>query len=179
MVDDIIKDKENSRRRMLEQAAGITIYKTRKREAKLKLDATEQDLARIEDLLFEINNQLKSLESQAKKAEKYYEIKKDYKELSVELAKASLEGFNITYKKLNEQQQQEIDRRFELEAGIAQAEAAIEQDKVGFIEQEKQLQEMQHAFNALLGSVRDKENEKSLGEQRLQYLKKKGGKKPQ
>lgn len=171
MVDDIIKDKENSRRRMLEQAAGITIYKTRKREAKLKLDATEQDLARIEDLLFEINNQLKSLESQARKAEKYYEIKKDYKELSVELAKAALEGFNITYKELNEQQQHEIDRRFELEAGIAQAEAAIEQDKVGFIEQEKQLQEMQHAFNALLGSVRDKENEKGLGEQRLQYLK--------
>ena len=74
MVDDIIKDKEGSRRRMLEQAAGITIYKTRKREAKLKLDATEQDLARIEDLLFEINNQLKTLESEAKKAEKYYEV---------------------------------------------------------------------------------------------------------
>ena len=66
MVDDIIKDKENSRRKMLEQAAGITIYKTRKKEAKLKLDATEQDLARIEDLLFEIHNQLKMLESQAK-----------------------------------------------------------------------------------------------------------------
>lgn len=171
MVDDIIKDKDNSRRRMLEQAAGITIYKTRKREAKLKLDATEQDLARIEDLLFEINNQLKTLESQAKKAEKYYEIKKDYKELSVELAKAALEGFNITYKHLNEQQQQEIDKRFELEAGIAQEEAAIEQEKLGFIEQEKQLQEMQHAFNDLLGAVRGKENEQRLGEQSLQYLK--------
>ncbi|MBN8859966.1 MAG: chromosome segregation protein SMC [Sphingobacteriales bacterium] len=170
MVDDIIKDKENSRRRMLEQAAGITIYKTRKKEAKLKLDATEQDLARIEDLLFEINNQLKSLESQAKKAEKYYEIKKEYKELSVELAKAALEGFNITYKDLNEQQQQEIDRRFEMEAAIAQEEATIEQDKLGFIEQEKALQQMQHAFNSLLENVRTKENEKNLGEQRLQYL---------
>ncbi|MFT3705806.1 MAG: chromosome segregation protein SMC [Agriterribacter sp.] len=170
MVDDIIKDKENSRRRMLEQAAGITIYKTRKREAKLKLDATEQDLARIEDLLFEINNQLKSLESQAKKAEKYYEIKKEYKELSVELAKAALEGFNITYKDLNEQQQQEIDKRFEMEAAIAQEEALIEQEKLGFIEQEKQLQVMQHAFNELMGTVRGKENEKGLGEQRLQYL---------
>ena len=61
MVDDIIRDKENSRRRMLEQAAGITIYKTRKKEAKAKLDATEGDLNRIEDLLFEINNQLKTL----------------------------------------------------------------------------------------------------------------------
>ena len=171
MVDDIIKDKDNSRRRMLEQAAGITIYKTRKKEAKLKLDATEQDLARIEDLLFEINNQLKSLESQAKKAEKYYEIKKEYRELSVELAKAALEGFNITYKDLNEQQQRETDRRFELEATIAREEAAIEQEKLGFIEQEKQLQEMQHAFNGLLETVRSKENEKNLGEQRLQYLK--------
>ncbi len=170
MVDDIIKDKENSRRRMLEQAAGITIYKTRKREAKLKLDATEQDLARIEDLLFEINNQLKSLESQAKKAEKYYEIKKEYRELSVELAKAALEGFNITYKDLNEQQQLEVDKRLELEATIATAEAAIEQEKVGFIEEERKLQQRQHAFNDLLGNVRTKENEKSLGEQRLKYL---------
>jgi len=92
MVDDIIRDKENSRRRMLEQAAGITIYKTRKKEAKAKLDLTEADLNRIEDLLFEINNQLKTLENQAKKAEKYFEIKKEYKEVAVELAKASLEG---------------------------------------------------------------------------------------
>lgn len=68
MVDDLIRDKENSRRRMLEQAAGISIYKTRKKEAKQKLDATESDLNRIEDLLFEINNQLKALESQAKKS---------------------------------------------------------------------------------------------------------------
>src|ERR687898_491079 len=115
MVDDIIKDKENSRRRMLEQAAGITIYKTRKKEAKSKLEATEQDLARIEDLLFEINNQLKSLENQAKKAEKYYEIKKDYREISIELAKASLEGFNLTYRDLNQQAETETDRRIELE----------------------------------------------------------------
>src|SRR6187455_2306552 len=118
MVDDIIKDKENSRRKMLEQAAGISIYKTRKKEARLKLDATELDLNRIEDLLFEINNQLKQLESQAKKAEKYYEIKKEYKEVSIELAKAALEGFNITYKELNEKQKAEVDRRIELETAI-------------------------------------------------------------
>jgi chromosome segregation protein len=105
MVDDIIKDKDNSRRRMLEQAAGITIYKTRKKEAKNKLDATEQDLSRIEDLLFEINNQLKTLENQAKKAEKYFEIKKDYQATAIELAIASLEGFNISYKELTEQQE--------------------------------------------------------------------------
>jgi len=171
MVDDIIKDKENSRRKMLEQAAGITIYKTRKKEAKLKLDATEQDLARIEDLLFEINNQLKTLESQAKKAEKYFEIKKEYKEISIELAKAALEGFNITYRDLNQQQQQEVDRRIELETAIALEEAALEKEKLGFIEQEKALQEMQHTYNEMQNQVRGKESEKSLAAQRLQHLK--------
>jgi chromosome segregation protein len=170
MVDDIIKDKENSRRRMLEQAAGISIYKTRKREAKLKLDATEQDLARIEDLLFEINNQLKTLESQAKKAEKYYEIKKEYREVSIELAKAALEGFNVTYKELNIQQKAETDKRIQLEAAIATDEATIEKDKAGFIEKEKALQQQQHVFNELNNTVRLKENEKNLSAQRLQYL---------
>src|SRR5947208_5775381 len=111
MVDDLIKDKEGSRRRMLEQAAGISIYKTRKREAKLKLDATEQELARIEDLLFEINNQLKTLENQAKKAQKYFEIKKEYREVSIELAKSSLEGFNASYKSLQAQSESETDKK--------------------------------------------------------------------
>ncbi len=170
MVDDLIKDKENSRRKMLEQAAGISIYKTRKKEAKLKLDATEQDLARIEDLVFEINNQLKALESQAKKAEKYHEIKKDYREVSIELAKASLEGFNLTYKDLNEQQEIETDKKHKLEAEIGTQEAELEQEKLVFIEKERQLQSMQHAFNDMLQTVRTKENDKNLSAQRLEHL---------
>jgi chromosome segregation protein len=170
MVDDIIRDKENSRRRMLEQAAGITIYKTRKKEAKSKLDATEQDLNRIEDLLFEINNQLKQLENQAKKAEKYYEIKKDYKEVSIELAKAALEGFNVTYKELNEQQELRTNEKVQLEAQIATEEAAVEKEKFEFVEKERALHAMQHAFNELLQNLRTKENEKNLATQKLHYL---------
>ncbi len=173
MVDDIIRDKENSRRRMLEQAAGITIYKTRKKEAKSKLDATEQDLARIEDLLFEINNQLKTLENQAKKAEKYFELKKEYKDIAVELAKAALEGFNVTYKDLNEQQENEANKKMRLDAEIATEEAAIEQEKVGFIEKEKALHSMQVEFNELQQNLRTKENEKNLASQKLHYLKEK------
>ncbi len=170
MVDDLIKDKENSRRRMLEQAAGISIYKTRKKEAKQKLDATEQDLARIEDLLFEINNQLKSLENQAKKAQKYFEIKKEYKEVTIELAKAALEGFNITFKQLNEQHETETDKRISLEAAIATEEATTEQERVGFIEREKELHDLQQGFNELVQQVRTRENEKNLAAQKLEYL---------
>ena len=170
MVDDIIKDKDNSRRRMLEQAAGITIYKNRKKEAKNKLDLTEQDLNRIEDLLFEINNQLKMLESQAKKAEKYLEIKKEYREISIELAKAALEGFNLSYRELNEQQETETDKKIKLEAEIATGEAGIEEEKLGFIEKEKALQVQQQQFNELQQQLRTGESEKSLSAQKLHYL---------
>jgi chromosome segregation protein len=173
MVDDIIKDKENSRRRMLEQAAGISIYKTRRKEANLKLDATQQDLARIEDLLFEINNQLKGLENQAKKAEKYFEIRKEYRELSVELAKAALEGFQISYKELTTQSEAETNNRIRLETQIATDEASIEQEKLVFIEKEKALQYLQHAFNDLVQDFRTRENEKNLASQRLNFLKEK------
>lgn len=170
MVDDLIKDKDNSRRRMLEQAAGISIYKTRKKEAKQKLDATEQDLARIEDLLFEINNQLKTLENQARKAQKWHEIKRDYREVSIELAKAALEGFNVTFKSLNAQQEGETDKRIALEAQIATAEAALESEKVAFIEREKELHALQQGYNELVQTVRTRENEKNLAAQRLEYL---------
>ncbi len=173
MVDDIIRDKENSRRRMLEQAAGISIYKTRKKEARQKLDATEQDLARIEDLLFEINNQLKTLENQAKKAEKYFEIKKEYREISIELAKASLEGFNSSYKNLQTQSEAETDKKFQLEAVIAGEEATLEKDKLAFVEKEKQLQALQHAFNELVQQLRNKEGEKNLVSQRVNFLQEK------
>ena len=175
MVDDLIKDKDNSRRRMLEQAAGISIYKTRKKEAKQKLDATEQDLARIEDLLFEINNQLKTLENQAKKAQKYYEIKKEYREISIELAKAALEGFNITFRELNEQHETETDKRVALEAHIALEEASVEQQRVGFIEKEQALHSMQQSFNELVQTLRTRENEKNLAAQRLEYLRERQG----
>lgn len=170
MVDDIIKDKENSRRRMLEQAAGITIYKTRKKEATLKLDATEMDLNRIEDLLFEINNQVKTLESQARKAEKYYEIKKEYRESSIELAKASLEGFNESYQQLTTNLDAALDEKIQLDARIATEEAALENEKLKFTEAEKALHEKQQRFNELMQNLKNRENDKNLAAQKLSYL---------
>ncbi len=171
MVDDIIKDKDGSRRRMLEQAAGISIYKTRKKEAKQKLEATEQDISRIEDLLFEIGNNLRTLESQARKAERYFQVKGEYKEVSVELAKASLEHFNEQYKTLNEQHDAETDRRTQLEAQVATEEASVEAQKVKLIEKEQELNGLQKQFNELVNRVRQLESDKRLAAQRLEHLK--------
>lgn len=170
MVDDIIKDKENSRRRMLEQAAGISIYKTRKKEAKQKLDATEQDLNRIEDLLFEISNNLRTLESQAKKAEKYHQIKGEYRDATVEFVKASLQDFNSDYQELSAQQQKEVDHILSLESMIGTEGAAIEAQKLALTQREEELQALQKAFNQLVDQLRKTENHKSLSQQRIEHL---------
>ena len=86
MVDDILDDKEDSRRKMFEQAAGVSKYKIRKREALSKLKSASEDLDRVEDLLHEIDGNLKSLEKQAKRTKKYFDLKNEYKELSIELS---------------------------------------------------------------------------------------------
>src|SRR5262249_32581551 len=95
------------------------------------------------------------------------------RELSIELAKAALEGFNLTYRELTEQSETETNKKIQLEAQIAGEEASLEQEKVGFIEKERALQSMQHAFNDLMQDLRLKENEKSLASQRLNFLREK------
>ncbi|MEO6488319.1 MAG: chromosome segregation protein SMC, partial [Ferruginibacter sp.] len=59
----------------------------------------------------------------------------------------------------------------ELETAIAKEDAALEQEKLAFVEKEKALQQMQHAYNEMLDKVRNKENEKSLSSQKLLHLK--------
>ena len=173
MVDDIIRDKENSRRRMLEQAAGITSYKNRKKEAKSKLDSTELDISRIQDILFEINNQLKTLESQAKKAEKYYELKNEYKLVSIDLAKGHIEGYNDLFKNLTNKQIEDTNLKLKFEASIATEVANLEQSKLRLLEQEKELQTQQVNFNHLLKKLNDEENEKKIKIQQIGFLEEK------
>ncbi len=75
MVEAILSDKADQRRMLFEEAAGITKYKHRKKAALRKLEATEQDLLRLLDILGEVSTQVNSLSRQMKKAEryKYYE----------------------------------------------------------------------------------------------------------
>jgi DNA repair exonuclease SbcCD ATPase subunit len=103
MVDDILADKDDSRRKMFEQAAGISKYKVRKRQALNKLKNTSEDLDRIEDLLFEINNNLASLEKQAKRAKRYFELKDQYQVLSLQLARLKINELKDRHHKIQQE----------------------------------------------------------------------------
>jgi len=120
MVDDILNDRDNSRRSLFEEAAGISKFKKRKKETLKKLEDTDADLERVEDLLFEIEKNMKSLEKQAKQTEQYYKIKEDYKEKSIHLAKVVVNKQKEKFSVIQKQSESENDRKTKLTAEIAE-----------------------------------------------------------
>src|SRR4029079_4243227 len=73
-IDLILSNKPQDRRKLIEEAAGITKYKTKRRAAELKLEETQQNLLRIDDTLSEVTRNLNSLKRQAGKARKHKEL---------------------------------------------------------------------------------------------------------
>lgn len=169
MVDEILNDRDNSRRRLFEQASGISKYKQRKKETLLKLKSTEGDLERVEDLLHEIESNLKTLESQAKKARKYNELKEEYKVFSVELAKLILYDYKERFKALESNQKNEENLQLDIEKQLKQAEASLEREKLDHLKKEQNLAEIQKKLNQLIGGVSSKENERNLLKEQLKF----------
>jgi chromosome segregation protein len=85
-VSEIMRVKPEDRRRIIEEAAGITKYKARKEQATRKMESTRQNLQRVDDVTKEIGRRLGTLRRQAKKAEKYKELKGEVREIELHLA---------------------------------------------------------------------------------------------
>jgi len=173
MIDEILSDKDNSRSRLFEQAAGISKYKVRKKETLSKLTATDADLTRIEDLLFEIEKNLKTLEKQAKQTEKYYKLRQQYKELSIELALHQLQTHKAALLQLKTLQQSESDNRLQVDTEIAQVEASIEHNKLDILTKENILKQEQQTLNEGIAKLRTHENNKNLLAQNIAFLEEK------
>ena len=74
-IGQILSSKPQDRRAVIEEAAGITKYKSRRRLAEAKLESSKQNLARVFDILEEVTRQVNSLKRQAAKARRYQELK--------------------------------------------------------------------------------------------------------
>lgn len=170
MVDDLLNDKDNSRRMLFEEAAGISKFKKRKKETLKKLEDTDADLERVEDLLFEIEKNMKSLEKQAKQTENYYKIKEEYKQKSISLAKVVVNKQKEKFNTINTNIVEENDRKVALASEIAEKEALIEKAKADLILKEKTLSTRQKAINEFVAKIRHYESEKQIKNERLKYL---------
>ncbi len=85
-IDLILSSRPEDRRYVFEEASGITKYKSKKKEALRKLEQTEQNLLRINDIIQEVKRQISSIERQARKAERYKVDFDKLKELEVKLS---------------------------------------------------------------------------------------------
>ena len=170
MVEDLLSDREQARRKMFEQAAGVSKYKARKHETQQKLEATAADLDRIEDLLYEIEDQLKKLEKQAQRTQRFYELKDEYKRLSIELAVHNLARHKKTYRELENQISREEDNYRAAEVQSRTLDAALEEKRKHHTDKETSLSEQQQDVNRLTGRIRGKENEKNMLAQKQSFV---------
>lgn len=170
MIDEIINNKENSRRNLFEEASGISKYKVRKKQTLNKLKDTESDLARVEDLLFEIEKNLKTLENQAKKAERYHRLKAQYKTLSVALATHRITHFSESLARLDEQELSQRTEQARVSAEIAKLEAQLQQLKQESLAKEKNLSTQQKATHEYIAKIRAYESEKKVKNEQLRNL---------
>jgi len=169
MIDEIITNKEGSRRNLFEEASGISKYKLRKKQTFNKLKDTEADLERVEDLLFEIEKNLKTLENQAKKTERYYRIKDQYKSLSIMLASFRIVSFSESLAKIQDQEQKQKADKGGIVAQIDTLEATLQQQKLDSITKEKNLSVQQKTTNEFVSKIRAYESEKKIKNEQLKF----------
>ena len=170
MVDDLLNDKDNSRRTLFEEAAGISKFKIRKKETLKKLSDTDADLERVEDLLFEIEKNLKSLERQASQAKKYYETKDEYKDSSIALAKKAIANQQNHFDAIQNNIQEENDKKLALNTLAVEKESAIEKAKSDLINKEKLLSSRQKTLNEHVSKIRQYESDKKIKNERQKFL---------
>src|SRR5690349_13371606 len=85
-VGMIVSSKPEDRRSLIEEAAGVTKYKARRKAAERKMEYTQQNLLRVNDIVGELERRLESLNRQARKAEKYKKLKAEMREIELHTA---------------------------------------------------------------------------------------------
>jgi len=170
MVDDILNDKENARRRMFEQAAGISKYKKRKHETMLKLKLTSDDLVRIEDILKEIQTNLELFEKQAKRTRRYVELKSNYKSLSLSLGARNNFELREQFSQSKKRIQDETDNYSRLDADLSVLHAQLEKLRKDHLGDEMTVGSFQRELNELVANIRTAENEKNLADQKIAFI---------
>ncbi|MGN0701763.1 MAG: chromosome segregation protein SMC [Lentihominibacter sp.] len=91
-IADIISNKTESRREIFEEAAGIVAYRTKKSEAERKLASTTQNMARVEDIIGEIESRIDGLREDSIKAGEYLELKEKNKKLEINIILKNIES---------------------------------------------------------------------------------------
>lgn len=170
LIAFLVGAKPKDLKALLEEAAGIMKYKTRKRAALSKLEATEQNLLRIRDIIQEVERQLQSLKRQAQKAMRYKTLEEQA--LTLKLYLKFREGLSLQ-RELERARTEEAAFEEALtakEAAIARLEAALEEARFNDLEGERAIAASQEALYTLKSRLAQGEAEVSRDRSLLQEL---------
>src|SRR5438309_6658100 len=138
----IVSAKPEDRRAIIEEAAGVTKYKARRKQAERKLEATEQNLLRLSDVVGEVGRRLQGLERQAKRAEKFRELRGELKQLELLSAcrqwLAAKEQEGASARELSDA----ADAEKVVHAQVARLEAGLSAERLQLLEDEHNVQEL-------------------------------------
>ncbi len=171
MVEEIINNKDHSRRTLFEEASGISKYKVRKKQTISRLNDTEADLSRVEDIIYEIGKNLKSLENQAKKTERYYNLREQYKTWSLKLSSFRISGILKSLKTIDHQNLEEETKRVTFLSNISQSETSLQQVKQDTLIKEQNLAIQQKGLNQQIAEIRNFETGKKIKNEQLSNFK--------
>jgi chromosome segregation protein len=158
-VEYLIKANPQDRRFLIEEAAGIAKYKERKRLALMKMEATQQNLLRIQDIVAEVKRQIVSLERQVKRAEEYKTVRKEIKEIELRFAIKEYEEFSEKGEAARGYLKALRDRETGISAQSARREATIEGMRLTGLEEEEKLRSYQQEVFELGRKIQKMESE--------------------
>ncbi len=140
-ITQILSSKPEDRRMVFEEAAGITKFKAQKRESLRKLEATDQNMVRIEDLIREVKRQIGSLQRQAGKARRYKALAMELQHLETQLARHQ---FDVLQAEISERTETGEKLRCEIE-DLSQTVLRSEDE---ILQLRQQLSELEHQISA-------------------------------
>ncbi|HXR47896.1 MAG TPA: chromosome segregation protein SMC [Candidatus Limnocylindrales bacterium] len=169
-ITQILSSKPEDRRMIFEEAAGITKFKSQKRESLRKLEYTEQNLLRVADLIREVKRQIGSLQRQAGKARRYKQISLELQHLDTQLARHQ---FDVLQAEISTKQAAAEKLRSEIEqvsADVLRFENEIRQLRERLSELEHEVAAQQQRSLELKGETDRHESRIQFNEERLREL---------
>jgi len=169
-IAQILSSKPEDRRMVFEEAAGITKFKAQKKESLRKLEATEQNLLRVADLIREVKRQIGSLQRQAGKARRYKQLMVELQHLDTQLARHQFDLLQADIRTRQEQLEQARGQIESLTAEVLRVENQVAVLREELAEQEQQISEMQRQALELKGQAERHESRIQFNEDRMRDL---------
>jgi chromosome segregation protein len=169
-VAEIVSAKPEERRVLIEEAAGISKYKARRREAEGKIRSTEQNLNRVNDVLGEIRRQISSLERQARKAARYKRLQETQRILELSIASDERRELAAAAAEAGTRLIELRDQATSLEAQLAERELKIQERRLALTESEKGVSRAAEALYALRSEIKQLEGQLELSKRECEGI---------